>query len=379
MMNKLIPRRFKTVALLCFIIFPVFAHAQTAGELEALLQAPALTWAQTARFVLGAADLLPAELSGPAAEQRAFEQAKENNWLPEKAEAGEAARLQGTAHLLMRSFDMRGGAMYSLLPIPRYAYREMTGRGIIQGLADPSLTYSGIRLIQIIGRTLDYTGRDFAASPRVAGTSDSSKELLEFSLAGSRGSIMGNTVLVTVPAGTDLRRLTPELSYAGFRIRPEGLRNFSRPVKYTVTAKDRSKQTYQVTVSSKIEGVENATIRETREGRIITLENIQFPADSAVLDAAEIKKLDQYSEIFRLYPERRVVITGHTALAGVDVNRQTISTDRAKLVADYFIAQGFVRQELVDAKGVGADQPLADNAAEEGRQRNRRVEILLLK
>lgn len=378
-MNRPILRRFRTVTLLCFFAFPVLVHAQTAGELEALLQVPALTWAQTARFVLGAADLLPAELSGEAAEQRAFERARGNNWLPRNAEAAGIVNLQGTAYLVMRAFAIDGGIMYSLLPGPRYAYREMTGRGIIQGLADPGLSCSGARLIQIIGRALDYTGQDFETSSLAADFSDSDKELQAFSLAGSRGNIVGSTVLVTVPAGTDLRRLTPELRYAGIRIRPRGERNFSRPVKYTVTAKDRSKRSYQVTVSSRIEGVENAVIRETGEGSVIILQNIQFPADSAILDAAEMKKLDQYREIFRLYPERRIIIRGHTAMAGIEVNRQTISRDRAKLVADYFIAQGFARAELVESRGFGGDQPLADNDTEEGRQRNRRVEILLLK
>jgi OOP family OmpA-OmpF porin len=66
-------------------------------------------------------------------------------------------------------------------------------------------------------------------------------------------------------------------------------------------------------------------------------------------------------------------------MAGIEVNRQTISRDRAKLVADYFIAQGFARAELVESRGFGGDQPLADNDTEEGRQLNRRVEILLLK
>jgi hypothetical protein len=53
--------------------------------------------------------------------------------------------------------------MYSLFPCPRYAYREMIYRKLIQGRADEGFAVSGDRLLHIIGRVLKYTGRDSGA------------------------------------------------------------------------------------------------------------------------------------------------------------------------------------------------------------------------
>lgn len=58
------------------------------------------------------------------------------------------------ALLTMRVFDIRGGIAYSLLPVPRYAARELTFRGVIQGQTYPRMNLSGERSMRIIGRVL---------------------------------------------------------------------------------------------------------------------------------------------------------------------------------------------------------------------------------
>jgi hypothetical protein len=143
---------------------------QVAADMDRLLETPAVSGAQAARFVLGAAGLLPAGLSGPAAEAAAWEAALGRGWV--KGEAGGALRLREAAFLVAGAFGLKGGLMYSLLPGPRYAYRELLYRKIIQGRADGNFTVSGERLLRIIGRVLDYTGADAgldAAAPAPAG------------------------------------------------------------------------------------------------------------------------------------------------------------------------------------------------------------------
>ena len=146
---------------LFFVLFFLFAlplSAQTAAEMDGLLNAKTVTVSAASRFILGAADLLPAGLSAAEAEKSAFDMAMSKGWI--KRGAGENVTLKETAFLLMKAFGFKGGAMYSIFRNPRYAYRELCYRKIIQGRADPGMYVSGERLLQIIGRTLSRTGED---------------------------------------------------------------------------------------------------------------------------------------------------------------------------------------------------------------------------
>jgi len=72
------------------------------------------------------------------------------------------------------------------------------------------------------------------------------------------------------------------------------------------------------------------------------------------------------------------MVGGHTALAGTEESRRTLSVDRATVVADYLIEKKARPQERVVVRGFGSDRPVADNSTEEGRRKNRRVEITIL-
>jgi hypothetical protein len=94
--------------------------------------------------------LLPASADADAA----FDAAKE--WLPANAEPDAALTLAELSYLVMRSFQIKGGAMYRIFPGPRYAYREMVYRNLVQAESDPAWKVSGYRLLHIIGRVLEY-------------------------------------------------------------------------------------------------------------------------------------------------------------------------------------------------------------------------------
>jgi hypothetical protein len=126
--------------------------------MDALLETSAVSGAQAARFVLGAAGLLPEGLSGPAAEAAAWEAARERGWASGSGSA--ALSLKGTSFLVMAAFGLKGGLMYSLFPGPRYAYRELLYLRIIQGRADGGSAVSGDRLLHIIAQALRYSGED---------------------------------------------------------------------------------------------------------------------------------------------------------------------------------------------------------------------------
>ncbi|MDR2150506.1 MAG: OmpA family protein [Spirochaetaceae bacterium] len=124
-------------------------------------------------------------------------------------------------------------------------------------------------------------------------------------------------------------------------------------------------------------GIE-AEVTMVDEGIKINLENIQFISDSAVFLPGEEEKLEQIGRILNLYADRDILVEGHTARVGSEESQQSLSSQRAAAVADYFIKNQIRSRERIITKGYGASRPLADNKTEAGRQKNRRVEITIL-
>jgi hypothetical protein len=140
------------IALCFFFVIPAFLPAQTAERLDALLESAGVSYAEAAMMVLPAAALAGEDVSP----ETAFAEARSRGLLPKAAEPGGAVRLGDLAFLIMGAFDMKGGLFYAIFPGPRYAYRELVHRRLIQGRNDPSLIVSGERLLRILGRVLDH-------------------------------------------------------------------------------------------------------------------------------------------------------------------------------------------------------------------------------
>jgi len=143
--------------LLCFLSSATLLSAQTADEIETLLNTNAVTYAQAARFLLEASDTMVT--SDP---EEAFDYAAQQGWLPKKVSANDTARLDGISLLMMRSFGIKGGLFYSITKSRHYAYRELTYRDAIQGRADPGMNVSGERLLFYTGRILSQFGETTA-------------------------------------------------------------------------------------------------------------------------------------------------------------------------------------------------------------------------
>ena len=124
--------------------------------------------------------------------------------------------------------------------------------------------------------------------------------------------------------------------------------------------------------------LENVTVQAGDEGVTITIENVQFEADSARLLPSELDKLGRIAEILKAYPERDILVEGHTALAGTAAGRQKLSVERAAAVADRLVRLGVRTPDRIVVRGWGAERPIDTNSTEAGRSRNRRVEITIL-
>ena len=130
--------------------------------------------------------------------------------------------------------------------------------------------------------------------------------------------------------------------------------------------------------SLEAEGVKDSNVRVDDQGVTIALHNIRFQPDSSLFVPGEEAKIAAVAEILKQYPDRDVLVTGHTALAGTPEGREQLSLERADVVANYLIRLGARTQDSIVIRGMGARSPVAGNDTEDGRRLNRRVEITLL-
>lgn len=103
---------------------------------------------------------------------------------------------------------------------------------------------------------------------------------------------------------------------------------------------------------------------------------IEFFADSDVLTPRGREALGTLLSELRSTPVQQIEIAGHTDNLGTEDYNRDLSQRRAETVKHYFITQGVAEHHLI-AQGYGSSLPIADNATAEGRQRNRRTEIII--
>ena len=125
-------------------------------------------------------------------------------------------------------------------------------------------------------------------------------------------------------------------------------------------------------------------------GSIILSEGILFDLGSSDIKANSRPMLDQLIEVFSKFLSDAdnaryvdsIVISGHTDSTGDDASNRDLSTDRANSVLNYLLTGSGAKlgkyAEYFCAAGYGETRPVADNATEEGRAANRRIEISMI-
>lgn len=114
------------------------------------------------------------------------------------------------------------------------------------------------------------------------------------------------------------------------------------------------------------------------QGMLVRLKNIYFDSGKATLLPSAISELQKLYLLMLSYPNMVIDILGHTDSQGGETYNQDLSERRAGAVVTYLSEQGIVQDRMV-ATGRGLKQPVATNETPEGRQKNRRVEFLVLK
>jgi outer membrane protein OmpA-like peptidoglycan-associated protein len=116
--------------------------------------------------------------------------------------------------------------------------------------------------------------------------------------------------------------------------------------------------------------------RDTARGLVVNLSDVLFDTGKYTLRPLAREKLAKISGIVLAYPDLRLAIEGNTDSVGGDAMNQTLSEQRADAVRDY-LAQQNIPMTSMTAQGFGKTQPVATNDTAEGRQENRRVEMVV--
>jgi OOP family OmpA-OmpF porin len=118
-------------------------------------------------------------------------------------------------------------------------------------------------------------------------------------------------------------------------------------------------------------------LNKIQSGAAITLHNVFFETDKSDLLPASFEELDRVKDLLIQHPEFKLQIAGFTDSTGSETHNQLLSKDRAEAVVDYLIHHGIATNRL-SAIGYGSAKPVATNATDEGRSKNRRVEFILI-
>ncbi len=116
--------------------------------------------------------------------------------------------------------------------------------------------------------------------------------------------------------------------------------------------------------------------QDSARGLIVNMSDVLFDTGSYTLKAGAREKLAKISGILLAHPGLTMQVEGHTDSLGSDDFNQQLSERRSGMVRDFLVDQG-VAASTISARGFGKTQPVASNDTVEGRQRNRRVELVV--
>lgn len=116
--------------------------------------------------------------------------------------------------------------------------------------------------------------------------------------------------------------------------------------------------------------------KATERGLVVTLGDLLFATGKSELKGGAANHLGKLANFLNKYPERSVLIEGHTDSVGSEDANFNLSQRRANSVKSYLVSEGVAANRLA-ATGKGENDPVAGNDSSTGRQQNRRVEVVI--
>lgn len=116
--------------------------------------------------------------------------------------------------------------------------------------------------------------------------------------------------------------------------------------------------------------------QQTERGLVLTLGDVLFDFDKASLKPGGERAVDKLAQFMEEYPKRNVMVEGYTDNIGSATYNKQLSRRRANSVRQALMDRG-IRPNRIQIRGYGEQYPVASNNTEAGRQRNRRVEVVI--
>lgn len=152
--------------------------------------------------------------------------------------------------------------------------------------------------------------------------------------------------------------------------------NIGSDYKMYPTVKPQEKEQEKAELKKELEDKKGITVDSDDRGLVLRMGEVLFDFDSAGLKNDTKKTLDAVTDIIKKkYPDREIIVEGHTDNTGARGYNQNLSEKRAAGVADY-LKKG-VNHDKLSYRGYGSEHPIADNKTKDGQAKNRRVEIII--
>ncbi len=149
-----------------------------------------------------------------------------------------------------------------------------------------------------------------------------------------------------------------------------------------VSARSEAEKAKQEAEQAKAEALQMAAqmddlkAEQSDRGIVLTLQDIVFAFNSADLQPGGERTVNRIAKYLNEYPKRRLTVEGFTDGVGSEEYNLKLSEKRAEAIRRSLVDQGVERQRI-STEGLGESYPVASNDTDAGRQRNRRVEVIV--
>jgi len=124
---------------------------------------------------------------------------------------------------------------------------------------------------------------------------------------------------------------------------------------------------------------EEAAVVQKQEGVLIQAHGFYFPPGGSEIISRNFALLNKIIAAINIFPDSKVIVSGHTDSRGNPRRNLRLSKRRASKVAQFFTKLGGLKADRITSEGYGEEKPVETNETKEGRARNRRIEILIVK
>jgi outer membrane protein OmpA-like peptidoglycan-associated protein len=175
-------------------------------------------------------------------------------------------------------------------------------------------------------------------------------------------------------AQAEAAALKAKVEQDALRAKEEAAKEAAQRARQDAERAEREKQALRASLLEQFNRI--LSTRDTPRGLVVTMADVLFDTGKYDLRPEARERLARLSGIVLAHPGLNLEVEGHTDSTGGDELNQRLSEQRAATTRDYLVQQG-LSAGSVTSRGYGKTMPVADNSTAQGRQQNRRVELIV--